>query len=194
MDSPASAAAKWWAERLRDGAGIGNNGSADPSSVMAGFMVSILRDRHPPTTENCAAFERLLAAAIARALNERDPICYYDSSGFDDGGPCLALSVDYNPDRLLYACLIEAGVHESIASMSALPLKTRMRISARRVLVSHGYGKQLSELWGPAWGCTIAEQAAADLYRSEASEIAESAWLDAPAPRWRQQEWKGCVP
>jgi len=160
---------------------------------MARGLLDMIRARHPPTDEHCAKFERELAHAIATLIERNDPSCYRDVSGFDDGGLCVVMTVDYHPDRLLHAALIEAGVHQSVASTASLPLKSSMRVSARRVLVIHGYGQSWSEIWGPAWGCTLAEQQAVDRYRGEVEKAVWSA-RDAIGATWMPQEWKGCVP
>ena len=192
---PAAVAAKWWADRLRDAAGVGDNGARDHSSSMAFGLTALLRDRHPPTEENCEVFERELARAIVTLIDRDDRSCYRDVSGFDDGGPCVRLGVDYHPDAVLHGALLEAGVHESVASTSALPLKTVMRVSARRVIVAHGYAQPWREIWGPAWGCSYAEQQTADLYRGSAGESEHEAWCASTGDaRWRPQDWKGCVP
>lgn len=189
----AKAAAKWWSDRLRDAAGVGDNGSRDLNSLMAGGWMYMIRDRHPPTEENCAAFEHELTNAIATLIERNDPTCWPDYSGFDDGGLCVKLGVDYHPDQILYGALLEAGVHQSVASMSALPLKTIMRVGARRVIVAHGYGHPWTEIWGPAWGASYEEQSAADRYRFDAAQIEHDAWA-AAQPRWPLHEWQGCVP
>jgi len=190
----AAAAAKWWADRLRDAAGVGDNGSRDPSSLMAGGFIALIRAKSPPTEDNCVRFERELTHAIATLIERHDQSCWPDLSGFDDGGPCVRLRVDYHPCPVLYGALLEAGVHESVADTAALPLKTNMRVSARRVLLAHGYGSPWHELWGPAWGSSFAEQQAADLYRSRAGEAEHEAWMAERDARWQPRDWKGCVP
>lgn len=191
----AYAAAKWWADRLRDGSGIGNNGSNDLNSIAAGGMMELIRSRHPPTEKNCASFEHELTRAIDTLINRDDPECWRDTSGFDDGGQCVVFRVDYHPDDILYGALIESGIHDSVARTSALPLKTNMRVSARRVLVAHGHANPWRELWGPAWGCSFAEQKSADEYRAKEAEIEQNAWMEcAIGSRWKSHEWQGCVP
>ena len=189
----ARAAAKWWADRLRDGAGIGDNGALDANSIAAAGFTLLIRARHQPTEDNCARFERELERAICLLVSTEDYRCYRDCPGFDDGGSCLVLSVDYHPCDVLHGALIEAGIHASVASTAALPLKTAMWVSARMVRVAHGYGAPQQEIWGPAWGSSIAEHRATSRYRSDqaAQEIEAcraSGW------KWQTREWVGCVP
>lgn len=67
------------------------------------------------------------------------------------------LDVDYHPDRLLWDTLLAAGIDKNVADMSALPLKTHMKVSARRVLLKAGYGAGYKEIHGPMWGSSYDE-------------------------------------
>lgn len=170
-------AATWWADRLRDAVGVGDNGDNTDVSMLAGGMMQIIRSRNPPTAENIARFQSILAAKTAAAFEaigdgrgtSVNIGCnwYYDEAGFDDGGPDLCLSVDYHPSAMLYDSLIEAGIEKNVANVAALPLKTSMKVSRRRILVKHGYGALFVEIFGPLWGCTYDEQTAADSHRQD---------------------------
>jgi hypothetical protein len=180
---------------LRDGAGIGDNGDRSFNGVIAAGLTDMLRQRHPPTEDNCVTFERSLRHAIIEELLHGDArTCYRDVCGWDDGGPDLRFGVDYQPDPILELSLL-ANVHESIVRSAALPLKTRMFVSARRVLVGHGYGSKLVEIYGPAWGPSLADER----YRT-AQLAAFYAWRDGltfeqiEIERAYKVDWYGCLP
>lgn len=164
VENASKVAAAWWADRLRSGVGLGENGADDPQSVMAGGFVRLARLRYPIFEETCLRFEQLLTEKIiAEFGNERR--LREDLDGFDFGGPLVELGVDYNPCPLLYDALVESGVSENMAGMMVLPWKTRMRVSRRRVLLRAGYGADEEEIYGPVWGCTKAQQVKVDSYR-----------------------------
>lgn len=208
-----AAAARWWADRLRDGAGIGDNGSDDPSSVMAMGLTYLIRKQCPITPEICTRFERILTEKLVDGFETAQVTGNHwnDSSGFDNGGVCLQPSVDYGPTKELYDALIEAGITENVAHSAALPLKTHMRVSARRVLVAHGYGARYVEIYGPVWGCSYKEQSRADNYRSDrlekdCREPMEAEWVKLFGDKWtydqirraginpQLDDWKGAIP
>ncbi len=164
----AACAAAWWAGRLRDASGVGDNGAREIQSVMACAMTRMIRDRNPPTEANCERFEIALRRRLVESLTSQVGIgsFYYDHSGWDDGGIDVCMRVDYHPDPILLECLAIAGVERNIAEVAALPLKTTMRASARRIILAHGYAAPWVEIYGPAWGSTRAEHAATEAARS----------------------------
>jgi len=128
------------------------------SSIMAMGMTQMIREKHPPTEANCVRFETVLRDRLVELLSSDNPDArhYRDHNGWDDGGVDIVLSVDYHPCATLDAALEAAGIHESIRSMAALPLKTITRTSARRLMIKHGYGAR----WTDAerlWGCSREE-------------------------------------
>lgn len=196
IEPAARAAAKWWADRLRDGAGVGDNGGNDRGSILAGGLIGMLRATACPTPENCDKFETLLVTAICEALADETG-CYRDVGAYYDGGPDLRMSVDYHPDRILRDALLAAGVGSQVISMAALPMKTRVFCSARRVTVSHGYAATHVEIYGPIYGLTRAEVDAAARYQY--AQLTEYyAWRDALPSDERSDEgwpeWQGPLP
>ncbi len=177
----AATAAAWWAGRLRDGAGIGRNGDDSIRGVMAEGMIGLIRKKAPPTEENCDRFEDLLRERIIAILHTdgSGARCYWDNNGWDNGGTDLCLRVDYHPDEVLLAALSDAGVDRNVAEIAALPLKTTMRVSARRVMLVAGYGAQWKEIDGPRWGCSREEHDRVESVRSQATNDAWEAWTAA---------------
>lgn len=176
VSDAAHAAARWWAARLRDNPTIHDD----------------VRTR----------FDELLRNEIVRLIEGEPNTLIRDRSGFDDGGPRVKLRVDYQPDEVLFRALDGSSaldimddydVHLAMMLRPPLPQKTTMTVSARRVIVSHGYGAPWVEIWGPAWGATYEEQRRADAYRMDAQEPVFEAWIDA-RPRWDLMDWVGCVP
>lgn len=192
MTETISVAAKWWADRLRSTAGIGDNGARDISNMMAMGMVRMIRDRCPPTEENAKRFEAELVARLEDAFIRIDAYeaiphprgappdvgagWYFDNAGWNDGGVDISLKVDYHPDPLLYDALVAAGISENVAGIAALPLKTHMRASRRRIVVSEGYGAPNIEIVC-LWGTSKDDQSAAS-QTHEASDEAYEAWRD----------------
>ena len=151
----ATAAASWWAKRLADGAGVGDNGDRSLPNLMARTLCQMTREKMTITPEICAAFATHLRDRILADMVIGSGRCTRDVFGYFDAGPEVDLDIDYHPTRNLVDSLVAAGIDKSDAgSMSILPLKTDMRVSARRVLVKHGYGADHVEIWGPAWGPT----------------------------------------
>lgn len=191
----ARVAAAWWASQLRSAAGKGDNGSDDRISMMAMGMTSLIHSKHPPTEENCERFESDLARRIAEILETdgADYRCYWDNQGWDDGGVDLVLSVDYHPCEVLLSALEVAGVDRNVREIAALPLKTTMRVSARRVLLGAGYRAPWREIHGPVWGCTYAERQSVDLVRDRNHVATWDRWHSAGAVGPRLSDWQGPV-
>ena len=177
----AVAAAKWWGSKLRDAHCVGDNG--DPS--FSGFIGKILVQRHRKSvviTEDMAVgFERALSDAVFAMLATDDGNCYRDvpDSWSDERIPDVCMGCDYGPDQILFDAMVAGGVPEQFAhSMAALPMKTHMFVSARRVIVGAGYGVGFVEIFGPIWGESHAERCDHNKRLSDASEAMYRMWLD----------------
>lgn len=191
----ATVGARWWADRLRDGRGVGDNGATDKRSVMAGVITNMTRSLSPITPKICDGFEELLRVAMIREMVDPHGICYRDVTGFSDGGLDLRFGVDYNPDPILYSALRGAGIEAIIAERTALPWKTMMFCSARRVLVKSGYRAKRVEIHGPVWGATYEEDGRAANYRYTQLDVYLYPWLAKnPDKNSYMSEWFGCVP
>lgn len=119
-DEMAKVAAKWWADRLREGAKLDN---ADPSRAggMAFMMGKIMQSRlaQERTLEQVQLFEDILYEKLL------------DLKYFWVG-------VDYHPIAIFTEAAEEAGFQ---LSMSCLPWKTNMYFKENgEVSVSYGYG------------------------------------------------------
>lgn len=182
-------AARWWADRLRESAGVvaelpmfdqaglmRDTEDGLKRAVFVDIFSQMARDKSSVTASHCDDFQKRLHERIRHELYHDSRHCWRDVGGWDDGGPDLHLSVDYSPDEILLNMLRDAGVDRNMAEMFGLPHKTDMRVSARRVEVSHGYGASWRYIYGPAWGCTRAEQSANDEARYVAREE-YSKWL-----------------
>lgn len=210
----AGAAAKWWADKLRDKSCVGNNGGRDVQNVMARALSIRLREGANITPEMCDKFEDLLYKRICRIFSGEESASnrwsfevWEDRKGFDYGGADIHFDIDYHPHGVLLDCLLEAGVEKWCAESYALPLKTRMFISARRVVVFAGYGVGPVEIRGPVWGSTEAEYRECARIRHECAWPLYTAWRDdlvarfpaawrevADAEGWYETErWQGPV-
>ena len=124
LKDEAIVAAKWWADRFREGPKFDNGDQSE-----TGFMTMILANMvyQAPTRESIEHFEAVLQRKIHDSLVEF-------------GGLCL--NVDYGPDLLLRAAANEAG----FSSNAEFPWKTYMHIELGSVRVSYGYGAPYKEL------------------------------------------------
>lgn len=193
----AAAGAKWWADRLRDAVGVGDNGDQSSRGALGCVLTQMLRDRNPPTEDHCERFEQLMTTRLAQQLVRPtdDATWYRDVSGWDDGGVCIALRVDYHPCPLLRATLLDAGIERNVADVAALPLKTTMKVSRRRILVAHGYGARFAEIYGPLWGTTYEQQRRIEAAREEQRAAVFEAWI-ASGRSWKRNasdEWQGPI-
>lgn len=193
------AASKWWSARLRSEVGIGDNGDTGARGFMVMGLTGMLRDRHPITEAHVHVFENELrnrldvAFDIATAYedayteairaNVNGPLVpdlgctwYYDNSGWDNAGVDLCMSVDYSPCRMLVDALAVVGVAETVRERAALPWKTIMRLSRRRIIVAPGYNAPWEETIR-LWGCSREERKRV-LLAAEAPEEAYLAWRD----------------
>lgn len=186
----ANAAAWWWGARLRDGVGVGDDG--EPGFRSFAMRALSHEQRAGQLTEVMAlAFELHLALAIRTVLSGDDWNLFSDQPDpwSEERIPELRLKVDYHPQPILFDALIASGVPEHVASMSALPLKARMFVSARRVLASHRYGGDLVEVFGPLWGVPYADGRASERARSEAGERMYDLWIDAMIDKHGRSCW-----
>lgn len=206
----AGIAATWWADRMRDGRGIGDNGATggpgreNHAPSVAAMSLSLMANRDAWARGDLSmakidAFETGLTLAIVRVFEEpnAEQRLYRDVAGWTDGGPDLRLHVDYHPDRLLYDALIAAGIPKIVADMFALPLKSSTWISARRVAIRGGYGGETVEA-RCAWGVDLDHHRLVELARYDAEEAAcreplEALYREVLGERWtyRQVEESG---
>jgi hypothetical protein len=125
-----TAAARWWANQIRQGIPTHNNGDAF-QSAMARIATSLVTDT--PSREQIDTFE----SALIRGISE--------APGFsgDDwrpeqpmwGGARRILATDYDPEPLLEEALKAARISDLL-----LPIKTIMWVDPGSVKVSRGYG------------------------------------------------------
>jgi hypothetical protein len=118
----ANAAAKWWADKLRNGCHFDNGDSSETGAVsmLLGLMLAdTLAEKRTP--EQVDAFEVALAQSIAQ---------------LDVWQECMGFGVDYHPDRILSDAANAAG----IVVDGALPWKTHMNFMDGKATVREGYG------------------------------------------------------
>lgn len=125
----AKVAAKWWADRLRDGAKLDN---ADPSQAggMAFMMGKMLQSKmaQKRSLEQVQLFEDIL---------------YRKLLDYDE----FWIGIDYNPWGIFIESAEEAGFE---LSMSCLPWKTNMYFErSGEVKVSYGYGGDIKTILEP---------------------------------------------
>lgn len=119
---PARIAAKWWADRMREGVKLDNG--KEPEALMAQALGYALRHQVPH--DRIDEFEDHLCTILLA----RD-----DSWGF---------GVDYHPSRELAEALTLAGIP---VTLTVLPWKTTMWATDQEVRVRHGYGAPEEVLW-----------------------------------------------
>ena len=146
------AAARWWADRLRDGAGVGDNGGRDPQNNAARRLANVLRNSVVITEGMCARFEAELLDKLVRWMTghptgHHAPSYYERVCRGDDGALGLEIEIDYHATGMLLCALIAAGVDPVMADSYVLPLKTRMEIYPSRVLVRHGAAALAAQIW-----------------------------------------------
>lgn len=214
FSNAALVAARWWSDRLADGAGVGDNGACGglnrelhlPSLISMGMSQKIREGKI--TAEHVEKFRQLLRAVLLESYMNGNHFYVDGCCGWHSGGPDVTLSVDYHPEPMLYQSLLGAGVPDYVARSSALPLKTNMRVSARRVIVGHGYQAPWVEIYGPGWGCSYEERGRAENARYEAYERScrkpwEEAIVAKYGPKWnygmfddrppQYDQWQGPV-
>lgn len=118
------AAAKWWADTLRQPVHH-DNGEVDQSA----YATAAANEEPRPTPHQADQFERLLARELQRRWDE----------GRTRSWAMLKVSVDYHAPKFLCRCLTDAGFPD-FNDMLVFPIKTCMWIEKGRVRVSCGYG------------------------------------------------------
>ncbi len=181
----ARAAAEWWTARLRDGAGIGDNGGRDPANTMARVLVRHARNGAEITEQTCEAFRAHLEQSLHDALSYRGSFqeTYHqrrsvEQRGWDGGSASISLDIDYHATGVLYDACRAAGLSDYVADSCALPLKTRMAVSARVVEVAHGYGAKWKTIHGPVWGASVEEHDRAATYRDAQVKLSHARWSE----------------
>lgn len=131
-ETPAEAAAAWWASALRDPKL--DNGEDNP---MLDVLVAVARQtRSEPAAEAIDQFK----ANLIEKLNELlDGLAPYDARHFG-----VDFGVDYSPDDVLWECAEKAGIS---AGMIDWPWKTTMWVKPQEVSVSCGYGRPIEVIW-----------------------------------------------
>ncbi len=164
---------KWWADRIRDGVGIGDNGACDIKNVgskdgrefhlpsaIGMFMTQKIREEHPIDEAVVQKFQDIFCARIVEKLrNPENKYPRLDIEGWCVGGPQVEADVDYHAWGLLLDSAVDAGIEKGLASSFIFPLKTRMMCSARSVVVRAGYAAGPQELLCQ-WGVTLPERQA----------------------------------
>ncbi len=119
----AQIAAKWWADKLRNGT-VQDNGEE-----MQSMMMTLLTMRAPKKDEkDIEKFEQVLTELIDDEIESRG---------------WAYLRVDYFPDGILK----DAAEIAKIEISFELPVKTWMRVSGEEVSVAEGYGSSTKQLY-----------------------------------------------
>ena len=124
----AEKAARWWADKLRNGCKF-DNGDSSETGAMGMMLALMLADTlaKKRTDDQISIFETSLADAV---------------STLDDWAAHCGFGVDYHPDPILS----EAAIVAEITVDGALPWKTRMQIVDDAITVSEGYCARSVEL------------------------------------------------
>ena len=131
VETPAEAAAMWWASVLRDPKL--DNGDGNPLTAV---LTAMTKDGRPePATDVLDQFKANLIERLNESLNAADD--YTTRYGID-------LSVDYHPDSVLLDCADKAGFR---GGMTDWPWKTTMFVKPEEVSVSYGYRASYEVIW-----------------------------------------------
>ncbi len=138
----AAAAARWWADHLRQGY---NRFQVDDSSPTGGFITAMGAVAHAgrgnaPTKDQIDSFELWLATSISRELLRLTKA--YNNHNLDFV-PYVDLGVDYSPKGLLRQALIERDLFDHSMVM---PTKSHMTVTPTGVQVIPGYKASPIEL------------------------------------------------
>lgn len=121
-ENMAKVAAKWWADRLREGAKLDN---ADPSKI--GGMTFMMGKMLQSSMAQKRSFEQIQLF---------EDILYKKLLDYDH----FWIGIDYHPIKIFIEAAKEAGFE---LSMSCLPWKTHMYFDeSGEVTVRYGYGAQ----------------------------------------------------
>lgn len=144
-----AAAAKWWANQLRELPSF-DNGSKDLGSQMAAFTMNMVRLSIPELPEEkIATFEQVLAEGMELVIESH-------SEDWRPGQPkwgCFRrhFGTDYQPDRVLEQAALAAGIDLSFRA----PIKTRMWINPGSVMVVCGHGMPAQEVFTTVKGVSV---------------------------------------
>jgi hypothetical protein len=127
MSEAARAAAKWWADVLRN-PGVPDNGDKPEAGGLTA-MLAVLSQQPRAEPAKYEAFQVALEARIAGSLEA----C----------GSCW-LGVDYHPDALLQGAANDVGIR---AGMGDWPWKTSMDVKPDRVRVAKGYQAEFKTIY-----------------------------------------------
>lgn len=120
-------AAKWWADKLRNGAKIDNGDTSDVGifTMMAAYMLQEAESSNQ-SADAIDKFEDELTSVLERMQ-----------------GNYISFGVDYHPDYILQDAADKVGLE---LGMTTLPWKTNMYITGDTVKVSYGYGAEAVEI------------------------------------------------
>lgn len=164
IDKSADIASAWWAERVRDAQGVGDNGATGgpgreahlPSMLAMGLAQQARREANirPADVDSfqTALREQLVATMRGAPYNAGFPPCHHrDIDPWCRPIVSVRLEVDYHPYGLLKTALAASSIPANLADWAVLPLKTHMEVSARRIELRAGYAAgsvQLRCAWG----------------------------------------------
>jgi hypothetical protein len=137
-------AARWWADKIRDGFALrdGAEPYAGTLAERSGGLSDVLQCKLAEhiTPEKVDRYERELAQRVQAEIVD----AYGDPARtMTRYFAALALSVDYGPSRMHQEALAAAGLPDG---MGMLPLKTTMWVEPGRVSVGDGYAAEPREL------------------------------------------------
>lgn len=133
MEQEIAVAAKWWADKLRNGSTADLGGSRDKGAALSEMMLLLLKSSSDPIpSETIDRFEALLRNEIRKQIGDN-----WKPENPEWGAYNRVVSVDYHPCESLSNAYHGVGLDNDMAD---LPMKTVMRINPGKVTVAEGYG------------------------------------------------------
>lgn len=130
----AEAAAKWWADQLRNE----TPHQAGEPALSAMINKVTMMSTNPVEDNQAARFEAKLTELIQQSIDEREA-----NGGWYPGyTQAVFLATDYHPDDRL-----AAAAHAGLIPHLRLPMKTLMRIEKDVVMVMPGHAAEWVTVW-----------------------------------------------
>lgn len=136
IEKEAEVAAEWWKNN------IGSGAKHDNGDLFQSLFMQMLSANYQIPDSKKEEFKEALKTAIIQEYESRGRLYGRVQLSFEKNCPEVYLSVDYDPDELLFAVARESGLSGRI-----FPVKTKMLIRQGSVKVSAGYGKDFEEIF-----------------------------------------------
>lgn len=121
-------AANWWANAIQHPKF--DNGSNDVNEIRTKMLTKMVNAKNKITQEQIENFKQNLAKKILHEVE-----CSQNEQ--------FTISVDYEPDQILYLSAKDAGIEET----ESFPWKTDMQVTKKKVCVSAGGNAEWKTIW-----------------------------------------------